>query len=1114
MFRKPGFWIVFLLVTAACVLFGVANFPRAFPIVTLDLEMDREGALQAARELDSRYQWGPEDFRQTASFDLDSRVQSFVELEAGGKEAFARMLSDGLYWPYRWIVRNFQEFETNETTVRFSPAGQPIGFVETIAEEDEGPALTPEIARTLAERAATRDWDVDLSQFSLVEEADEVRPSGRVDHTFVYERRQPTLGAEGTYRLQLVISGDRFTELSHFVKVPESFSRRYEEMRSANDGIAAGASIAAAVLYVIGGCVIGLFVLLRKRWVLWKQPVMWGLFIAFLQALVFINRWPLLWMSYDTAVSATNFALQQVVQAVLIFVGMGILLTVSFMAAESLTRRAFPHHVQLWKSWDANVAGTSTVAGMTGAGYLLVGVFFAYDIALYLFANNALGWWSPSSAVFEPNVLATYLPWLSSVAISLQAGFWEECLFRAIPLASAALLGERFGGRKWWILGALVLQAVIFGAGHANYPAQPAYARLVELIIPAIGFGVLYLVFGLLPAIVLHFAFDVVWFALPLFAASTPGIWVDRALVIALTLIPLWVVLNGRRRSGAWYAVDDTMRNSSWQPSPEPVAADQVTDARSSVGLGRKTAAGLAFVGLMGLVVWFALGDRGSDAPGLDVRRTEVLNVAREELDLRSVEIPEQWHELPKVVGEPGLEDRFVWREGGSAAYHNLMESYLPPPRWMVRYVSFEGDVVERAEEYRVWISGRGEVTRFSHELPESRSGDALSEDVARNFATSVIGERFDVDPESLRFVSAEPERQPARVDWKLVYADDSFFPVTDGEARIMVRIAGNEIIDVTRFVHVPEDWERAQRNVESRVGLVQVVCVVAMILIFLAGTVTAIVRWSKGYFASGTFWVASVVLIVLGVIGLINGWPTVTANFSSAQPFPLQAAIVMAGLILGLVASATGIGLSVGLVHRWIPRQPHGPTGLQMTGGAGFGLAVAGLAVLMSLAVPKLEPVWPSFDAAGARWPFLAAALDPISGWIAGTALAMLVITAVDTWSMGWRRRQIPMIAVMMATGFVVAGIRDVPSIPGWFAASALTAIALIASYLVVFRFQIALLPVTAAAIGSLAVLREGLFRAHPGALMGSILGAIVIVCMGVFWTRAMTRDSLGSLE
>ncbi|NIP59441.1 MAG: hypothetical protein GWM92_14035, partial [Gemmatimonadetes bacterium] len=62
-------------------------------------------------------------------------------------------------------------------------------------------------------------------------------------------------------------------------------------------------------------------------------------------------------------------------------------------------------------------------------------------------------------------------------------------LFRAVPLAGAALLGERFGRRRLWIGSALVLQAVIFAAAHANYPQQPAYARLVELLIPSLVFG-------------------------------------------------------------------------------------------------------------------------------------------------------------------------------------------------------------------------------------------------------------------------------------------------------------------------------------------------------------------------------------------------------------------------------------------------------------------------------------------------------------------------------------------------------------------------------------------------------------------------------------------------
>ena len=99
---------------------------------------------------------------------------------------------------------------------------------------------------------------------------------------------------------------------------------------------------------------------------------------------------------------------------------------------------------------------------------------------------------------------------------------------------------------------AFIVQAIIFGAGHAPYPNQPSYARPVELIIPSIGFGLLYLYWGLLPGIILHFAFDVVWFALPIFLANAPGIWIQQAIVVVLTLVPLWVVLWRRAQAGRW----------------------------------------------------------------------------------------------------------------------------------------------------------------------------------------------------------------------------------------------------------------------------------------------------------------------------------------------------------------------------------------------------------------------------------------------------------------------------------------------------------------------------------------------------------------------------------
>ena len=41
MSRKPGFWIVFGLLAAVSLVFAIRNFSNAFPIVSIDLRMDR-----------------------------------------------------------------------------------------------------------------------------------------------------------------------------------------------------------------------------------------------------------------------------------------------------------------------------------------------------------------------------------------------------------------------------------------------------------------------------------------------------------------------------------------------------------------------------------------------------------------------------------------------------------------------------------------------------------------------------------------------------------------------------------------------------------------------------------------------------------------------------------------------------------------------------------------------------------------------------------------------------------------------------------------------------------------------------------------------------------------
>jgi hypothetical protein len=131
MTRKAPFWILLALASAATLAFAVANFSRAFPLVSLSLRMSRASALASARDLAQRHALGlAGKVQEAASFGVDDTVKTFVELEGGGADAFRAMLRDHLYDAYTWTVRRFREGETRELLVRFGPDGAPVGFVD------------------------------------------------------------------------------------------------------------------------------------------------------------------------------------------------------------------------------------------------------------------------------------------------------------------------------------------------------------------------------------------------------------------------------------------------------------------------------------------------------------------------------------------------------------------------------------------------------------------------------------------------------------------------------------------------------------------------------------------------------------------------------------------------------------------------------------------------------------------------------------------------------------------------------------------------------------------------------------------------------------------------
>ena len=254
----------------------------------------------------------------------------------------------------------------------------------------------------------------------------------------------------------------------------------------------------------------------------------------------------------------------------------------------------------------------------------------------------------------------------------------------------------------------LVLQAVVFGAAHANYPAQPAWARMVEIAIPFTLVGLAYAIFGLLPVIVLHFAFDVVFFAMPLFASSAPGIVVDRVIVIALALVPLFVVLVARLRGGAWGEAPAEARNAAFTPPEAPPHVAPEPEAVRGHRFRRARAArldrGRGLVGAPCLLRRRGPAQRGPSDSRL-VGRSASCGPAGSSRRAASA-----WRHRGGSWFGPWATSGPPTASSGSRAvpdaYRRVMGTHIEAPHWLVRLRSVRGDVVDRAEEYLVHVGG------------------------------------------------------------------------------------------------------------------------------------------------------------------------------------------------------------------------------------------------------------------------------------------------------------------------------------------------------------------------------------------------------------------------
>jgi len=1110
--RSHFLWISATALSAMLYFFAFRFFPQTFPIIHLNITMDLEQALEQADVIAQKNNLGPVDYQNAAMFYTDDAVKTFVELEAGGKNALVTMMEEKLYMPYTWRIRHFKEHEKNESTIMFTPDGKPYGFVETISENIPGEQLSEKDARIIAETEAVTNWNINFDHYRLVEASQKTEMSKRIDHAFVYERSDKKIG-EGLYRLKIIISGNKVTELTHFVQVPEAFTRRYTEMRSANITLTIIATLIMILLYVVGGGV-GLYWIIKKRWHIIKQPLFCAFVLASMTTLASINQLPFLWMQYNSAFSINGFLAQLLLSCLVALFGQTAFYTIIIMAAEGLTRRAFGNHPQLWSLWSTEYSSSYAVLGRTVGGYLFVGFNLTFVIAFYLLSLRYLGWWSPSEILFDPNILATYVPWFPPIALSLNAGFIEECLFRAIPLAGAALLGTHFGKRNWYIAIAFILQAIIFGAVHANYPVQPSYARLAELLIPSFVWGAIYLRFGLLTTIIAHFVYDVIWFSIPIFILHTPDAFSYKIVICIVTLFPLLRVIYARFRKGTWSQLPESARNASWQPSTAiEQEQEEVGEVHSTIEERTQRKKWIIILGILGFIAWVSTTRFTHDGITIAIDRNQAVAHAHNFLQQKDVILTAPWKTLPLVFNHYALVPQiakqhiFIWKKGKKDLYHTLLGTYLQPAHWTIRYAQFDTDIVQRAEEHKIMLYDKS-VWRHQHQLPESSTGASLTQEQARTLAHATLQEQFNLDPAQLTEISAIQSQLPNRVNWLFVFAHDAIYPLKTGQARISILIAGNEVIDVARTIHVPEEWERKEQNKHNTLSIIATIFALTLIFFLLLGIIFAFRQKRVFSFSRKLFFTLFGVITTISIIEMINTWQNIIGSFDTNSPLHDQLLRVIIFFVIVLLFKSTlySVFLSYLLSFKMPYKTLHNRLNISM--GICIGLLMAGIISFAQILIPINMPLWPSYEALMCSIPLLASLLSSINQYLHLTMSYSSLFIVVDTATAQWQKKRIFFGIFAALLGMTMVSLPSLKLLPLWMITGSLVGLLLLALYTHIIRYNYALIPLATGSFLLLSIIQQGIFNAYPHALLASIINACSVTIIALAWYRYVRKN------
>lgn len=891
------------------------NQDTIFPTITTPVTMDQSDAIAQARIINHKDTLGlhAEKLMLSASYLTDSQTNNYLTFNDRTQKTLNQSLKNKKIQTSYWAVRLFVPQEIQENYFYFTPTGKPYGFEMLLAQEKNLPDISKEQAIALAQKKLINYplEGINHKNYVLKNYAQE-KLDQRINHEIIFEDTTQSL-IEAKLQIKIIVSGDQITTLKPQIKLPENFLREFQNMQSFNGALGSYGSVFVFIGY--GSLILyALFKGSRKKQINWRDNCLAGALLTIFSFLNNLNNLPLMWFSnYKTTQVPSVFLSEQVIVFISLAISNFVFFTIIFSAAEYLSRLYFPRHQQLWRWWERESASSPQTIYLVMIGYIIFGLSTGYVAIFYLTAQHLPQIWIPAGSLFEPNIIALYQPFLESFSQSLQAGTIEECLFRAVPIASALILGKHY--KKPWLFLALILpvQAIVFGVAHASYPQQPFYIRTVEMFLPFLAYGLVYFYHGLIPCIIGHYLYDVYQFSGMIFNMNTQGIWVQKMACIFCLLLPAFIVLRGilLNPQGLKNPLPRKFLNETWKPSASRnILSEKNTTTETTISTKSFTLA--AIFGLLSFGMLYQIWQTSPTlTQPLAISKTEAAIQAQNIAKAQNINLNDKWQQNQIAILTNDTSLRYLIDSLGDKEVEDLLknpvlesqngklnlESFLPHYAWQIRFARFEGTQTEKSNELEVLVTRN--KTTFNHHFSENEVMPSLDEQQAITMATQHLKQSFPQTTFS-RVKTASTTTAEKRVDWQFTFEFQGSEKLKSIQPRVDIHIVGNNIASELHYLFVPEKWLIDQQTRMDETNVIQYVLLLGysiIYLVILGFACQAFLQTSDRY----VFKITALCIALLFLIDVVNSWPILTFNFATAIDYQNQIIITTTSQIIQL---------------------------------------------------------------------------------------------------------------------------------------------------------------------------------------------------------------------